>query len=284
VQLYGGDIFSSVRTELETIFKKLPGPKPSYQRGTPLESMKRYYPSYNHAKNFYPPGFEVNNVYSLSNTSSPLNSSVNVPSTSDSSSNSSSSDSSSASDEWVYSYNASSSGCIAGNCLVQMADGTFKQVDGLIAGDKVKADSSGTIDEVICVLKTICNENRIKLVTLPGGLRITPYHPILMDKWVFPADLASTEVTTCPAVYNFVLKKHHSIIIEGMQCVTLGHGLEGEVVGHPYFGTQLIINDLKQLKGWKSGLIVISPNPNSRDIFVRDVTSGLVCGLVGIEQ
>lgn len=46
------------------------------------------------------------------------------------------------------------------------------------------------------------------------------------------------------AIYNFVLDKNHTIIINGEVCCTLGHYFKGEVIEHPYFGTDLVIKDL----------------------------------------
>jgi hypothetical protein len=35
------------------------------------------------------------------------------------------------------------------------------------------------------------------------------------------------------------------MVINGVECVTLGHGFtDNDVIAHPYFGTQKIIDDL----------------------------------------
>jgi hypothetical protein len=71
-------------------------------------------------------------------------------------------------------------------------------------------------------------------------------------------------------VYNFVLtavaelpseegtsslvqrKPVHSMLIGGIECVTLDHGR------HPYFGSQLVIEDLKQMRGWGAGFVELA--------------------------
>lgn len=50
----------------------------------------------------------------------------------------------------------------------------------------------------------------------------------------------------CECVYNFVLEKGHTMEINGVYCVTFGHGFKGEKVAHPYFGTERIVDDLKE--------------------------------------
>ena len=59
-----------------------------------------------------------------------------------------------------------------------------------------------------------------------------------------------------------------------MECVTLGHGLEEEVVKHEYYGTSAVIDDLKRMGGWEEGLVVLSC-----ENVERDGESGMVVGL-----
>jgi len=62
--------------------------------------------------------------------------------------------------------------------------------------------------------------------------------------------------------------------IGGIECVTYAHGFKEEVVKHEYFGTNRIIDDLKQMQGWESGYITLAPN-----CLIRDPISRLVIGL-----
>ena len=78
------------------------------------------------------------------------------------------------------------------------------------------------------------------------------------------------------AVYNFVLNDGHVVYIGGIECVTLGHGKKGEVVEHAYWGTELVINDLKNMDlGFEKGYVEIQ-NP----VLKRDIKTGVVKQLI----
>lgn len=181
-------------------------------------------------------------------------------------------------------YNASG-GCIAGDCIVSMADGSQKRIDQIVKGDKVvsSTEGAGTVSEVVCAVKTHCFNGRESLVTLPGGLRLTPYHPVRQDSsWHFPLNLAVPHRDTrCDFVYNFVLSgENHAMVVNGLECITLGHGLEGDVVAHPYFGTQCVVDDLRKMRGFAQGCVELFPASCGGKTMVRDEKSGMVCGFV----
>lgn len=69
-----------------------------------------------------------------------------------------------------------SGGCFAGEGLVEMADGSVKRVDEVVRGDLVRGAGKGA--EVLCVVHMKSQDGQEQLVTLPGGLRLTPYHPV----------------------------------------------------------------------------------------------------------
>lgn len=170
-------------------------------------------------------------------------------------------------------YNDSSSVCIHENCDVHMADGKTKKVKDIVKGDLVLCPT-GT-SEVLCVVKSACKKERTRnLASFSGGLLITPYHPIrIANEWVFPHEHASVYEFETEGVYSFVLKDHHVMRINGVECICLGHGFIKSIASHPYFGTQAVINDLKLKKGWDQGLIIINPE----DV-IRDSTTGMICG------
>eukprot|EP00026_Physarum_polycephalum_P002923 Phypoly_transcript_02932.p1 GENE.Phypoly_transcript_02932~~Phypoly_transcript_02932.p1 ORF type:complete len:623 (+),score=142.69 Phypoly_transcript_02932:708-2576(+) len=179
-------------------------------------------------------------------------------------------------------YNASG-GCIAGECVVSMADGSEKRVDQIAKGDKVASSitGAGSSSEVVCVVRTHCYNGRESLVTLPGGLRLTPYHPVRVnDAWKFPLDLVVPHRDArCDFVYNFVLRgETHAMVVNGIECVTLGHGMEGDVVAHPYFGTQCVVDDLRKMRGFAQGCVELFPAACGGKTMVRDAKSGLVSG------
>jgi hypothetical protein len=173
-------------------------------------------------------------------------------------------------------YNDRSAGCIHGLCLVSMADGSSKRVQDVVKGDRVRA-GTGRIAEVRCVVVAFCEGSVNDLVELDGGLRLTPYHPVQVEgKWHFPRSLGAVELHSCPAVYNFVLASEHSVVVNGIACVTLGHGFKEPIVHHPFFGTSSVICDLKALRhgtSFDSGLIRFAPG-----CLMRDRETGLLCG------
>lgn len=120
----------------------------------------------------------------------------------------------------------------------------------------------GTSTRIECVMKTRCEGASSSLVTIPGhpGLKVTPYHPIRIQnngatQWTFPVSISAPAEAECSAVYSFLLASEHVMLIGGVECVTLGHGFEGDVVGHPYFGTNKVVDDLKMCRGWARGLV-----------------------------
>merc|ERR1719335_138100 len=135
------------------------------------------------------------------------------------------------------------------------------------------------IAKVTCVVKTLCRGGKTELVELSGtagALLATPWHPVRIGgAWCFPSHLGNGTVRSCPAVYNLVLEGGHpSMLVSGIECSVLGHGLKGPVVEHEFFGTSAILKDLERMPGWQSGLVELVPEQ-----YIRDLTTGRVCGL-----
>jgi hypothetical protein len=94
-------------------------------------------------------------------------------------------------------------------------------------------------------------------------------HPVYYNgEFVFPNKINDTKVyQNIVSIYDFVLDSHHLLTINGIECVTFGHGfIENNVVKHEYFGTDRIINDLKKNIGYEKGLIELSYNSCVRNI------------------
>ena len=84
------------------------------------------------------------------------------------------------------------------------------------------------------------------MITFPNGLSITSYHPIIYNKeWRFPIEVGTAKQVYVEAYYNFVLKNGTSLMVNQVPCISLGHGLKGEVAGHDYLGTDKVIKDLQ---------------------------------------
>ena len=128
-------------------------------------------------------------------------------------------------------------------------------------------------EEIECIVKTPSN-SLIDLVQI-DDLLVTPWHPIkINNKWVFPQDIGNVVKINCPAVYSFVLKNRHNMIINDTICSTLGHNLRGDVIEHPFYGTNQIINKLKTNSDWNTGLITLD---NYR--IEKDPKTNMVCNI-----
>jgi len=177
--------------------------------------------------------------------------------------------------QYAYSY---SSGCFDGNCSVLMADGQIRSIKDLRKGDCVKSVNSTA--EIVCVVKFNCQN--AALVELPGGAILSPFHPVkISDKWHFPSSLAPVVTNRpCDSIYNFVLNStsEHIMIVNNIQCVTLGHNYQDDVVRHPFFGSPKVIEQLKKIAGWKNGFVEFEEEEG--DCFVRDPQTNLVCGFM----
>jgi Mg-chelatase subunit ChlD len=167
-------------------------------------------------------------------------------------------------------HNAYDVGCIYGSGQVLMADGTTKPVRQIRKGDKVRT-YQGVTAQVRMVLKT---PTQFASLVQIGDLLITPWHPIhVKGKWVFPHDIHPEQLRECGAVYNFVLSRGHSVIVDNVPCITLGHGVvDDPVLYHPYLGSQKVVEDLCCLDTECTGLVSITK-------MYRDKTTGLICKL-----
>lgn len=156
-----------------------------------------------------------------------------------------------------------SGGCIAGDCVMSMADGSSKRVSEIMKGDWV-VSAAGVPARVLCVVQMLCENSCMDMVRLPGGLLITPFHPIWANsRWQFPMQIGRMENFVCESVFNFVLSNGHTVLVNDLECVTFGHNFTGEVVGHPYFGTPRIIKNLQKLRmgaSFNLGFIKFKPN------------------------
>lgn len=151
-----------------------------------------------------------------------------------------------------------------------MANGYQAKISDLKIGDVVLGSHGPA--KIVCIVKT-CVEDVIKMISFPGGLSITSYHPIFYNgKWCFPIDVGTEEYIYTPAFYNFVLEGGHSMVVNGMHCITLAHGIKGDKVAeHEYFGTNKIIEDLSKMEGWRTGLICLKQQTFTRNKITKRV-------------
>uniref|UniRef100_UPI002FE4FABC von willebrand factor type A (VWA) domain was originally protein n=1 Tax=Tetrahymena thermophila (strain SB210) TaxID=312017 RepID=UPI002FE4FABC len=152
-----------------------------------------------------------------------------------------------------------SGGAMHGDSLVQLSDSSFKMVKEVKKGDKVICPLlENQCVEVECVVLSKCEDGTKEFVQLGTDLWITPKHPIRVNgEWKYPKELGQTVVKTSDYIYQFVLKTGHTMNIGGYECICLGHNFQERVAYHPYLGSQAVVEDLKQMKGWKEGKVII---------------------------
>jgi len=72
------------------------------------------------------------------------------------------------------------------------------------------------------------------LLKLPGDLLITSNHPVRINGvWQMPGQMEIAEIVDLKEpvyIYNFVLDSCHVLLVNGYECVTLGHGLQDEML------------------------------------------------------
>ena len=168
-------------------------------------------------------------------------------------------------------FNSRYGACFHGLSVVTMSDDSKKFVSEIVKEDIVKL-ANGFASKIECVLKTNYFQSYINLITINNELHITHYHPIRIDNtWYFPKDLPNARHCNleCDSIYSFVLDDRGNgsgIVIGGIECATLGHNISTDsVIYHPFFGTENIINNLKESNNYDNGLITILPESLIRD-------------------
>ena len=187
------------------------------------------------------------------------------------------------------SYNVQSGGCCARGSKIQMAD-TIKNVEDIKLGDKIitvdiqDGKIIKSISEIECVVNTKCEKNKEFMVKLESGsgntLQITPYHPVytrtmFTNKWLFPVNISVSkpELMDCTDMFTFVVKNRQHVIVEDFIFATYGHEYKGDVIEHDYFGTEKVINDLKNFDSYKYGYVHLT-----KDMIRRK--EGKVCKII----
>lgn len=265
-------MFKDLRDVADDIFCNLPPPQPKWKNSVPSSR------SYNHAST---PATSASSNYQQQQYTPPSPATFSMAM-----------------------YNNASAGCFHGMCEVTMSNGITKRVQDVLPGDEVRCSNdplskcSGTIE---CVVKTVSSSGFMDLVTIEGGLLLTPYHPMrLNDAWTFPIDVANSQRISCDAVYTFLLSREvdcdgesvevngslgcsgrpTSVVINGIECITFAHGIENDTVAsHEFFGTEAITESLRKQVGWDNGYVVIKQGS-----FVRDDVTGLICGISASKQ
>ncbi len=164
--------------------------------------------------------------------------------------------------------------CFAGHCTIEMENGEMKYVKQLKKGDRVKG---GNVIQAVLYTPV---DAEVDMIQFPSGLTITPWHPMKLgdsEPWVFPSQVSGGQEIRIylDGYYNLVLDSGHIVYLNSYPVVTLGHGFEdSEVIQHPYFGTQAVIEDLKKHPDWDFGILVLDS-----DKVCRNPETGLIDSL-----
>lgn len=160
--------------------------------------------------------------------------------------------------------------CFHGESIIIMGDNTKKKVSEIKKGDILML-ANGKTDLVECIIKTTFDQNYENLVKINNELSITPYHPVRINNiWIFPKDLSIEKSDIyCDSIYSIVLTNRgmgNGVIIGNIECATLGHGIiNDDVIYHPFFGSEKVIQNLKLSDNYINGLVILKENSLIRD-------------------
>jgi len=249
LQSFGGELFATIRDDLDDIFMTLPPPKP--RRVEPKRDQPKSDP---HA---IPRQARRDPEPSCCSVSYSMRA-----------------------------FNDRMMGCFHGDCKVVLgknADGSAltKAARDVRKGDTVLC-ADGSVASVVCVVRTrLANDAPLVKLT-KGDLVITPWHPVRLSSdsaWQFPGKLSASEaspisVSSLPSndVYTYVLSSGHAVCVNGVYCVTFGHGFTDDVCRHDFFGTNAVIDALKKLPGFSEGVVDLTEVKLTRDATCNRVT------------
>eukprot|EP00658_Telonema_sp_P-2_P080995 TRINITY_DN8179_c0_g2_i1.p2 TRINITY_DN8179_c0_g2~~TRINITY_DN8179_c0_g2_i1.p2 ORF type:complete len:161 (+),score=19.39 TRINITY_DN8179_c0_g2_i1:198-680(+) len=111
----------------------------------------------------------------------------------------------------------------------------------LRVGDRVESPSSdGNMGTVECMVRYRV-AGAVELCCV-NGCWLTPEHFVKWNnEWVLPQARTRPEFRNLDdgMLYNLMLRPEdgHSVVVDGVEAVTLGHGLQQGVLAHPVWGT-----------------------------------------------
>lgn len=173
-------------------------------------------------------------------------------------------------------YHDADGGCFDPDCMVETLNRGPIAIGQLKTGDQVITQTRAGQKSSAQVTHVVFSKSPTNLYMRDShSLYLTAWHPVLINnKWQFPAECPGFFPVTPSAkhVCNVVLSQDHILLVEGVPCITLGHGYQDDpVLAHPFFGTQRVIDHLNRLA-----------NGNPDHIFIqqiyRDAKSNLITG------
>jgi adenylate kinase family enzyme/Mg-chelatase subunit ChlD len=154
---------------------------------------------------------------------------------------------------------AGTGSCFAGNCLTHVLKEEKEivtKVEDLRVGDWVKS-VNGYAKLKHVLRKTYATD----LFDFEGGLRLSerhPYREIGTQKWLRPECESYVSKSVEEMVYNFVLESQHIILVNGKECLTLGHDFPDPTIQHPLYSSSILMEAaVKDLKRDIDGTITV---------------------------
>eukprot|EP00488_Nonionellina_sp_1-RS-2012_P000857 TRINITY_DN1377_c0_g1_i1.p1 TRINITY_DN1377_c0_g1~~TRINITY_DN1377_c0_g1_i1.p1 ORF type:complete len:266 (+),score=90.61 TRINITY_DN1377_c0_g1_i1:114-911(+) len=202
LQVNGGTLFRELRAKGDEVFINLPPPKPSRRTGP-----TRPKPSYNQQQYQAPaPAAAAQQAY---RAPAPA---VNMADY----------------------YGGSGGGCFAPDCRVNVMDINTKECVNTRVCDIQPGDVVQVVDGYATVVFVVelARERGRRMIELTGGLVITGGHPVRRNGlWCLPREQSDAQIAEgCDTVFTFVLDESHVMIVNGMECVTWGHGMNDGIV------------------------------------------------------
>ncbi|GIQ79704.1 hypothetical protein KIPB_000386 [Kipferlia bialata] len=181
-------------------------------------------------------------------------------------------------------FNTSAGPCVHCDSKVALADGSVCRAEEVVPGTEVMVPGGQTA-KVEHVLSTEASAYE-HFVVFPGGLRITPFHPVRLGmdstQWVFPHDVSGLPTMPCGTgrVYSYCLERPSpsedrptAMVIDSQPVIALGHGVTGDkVAAHPFYGTESVVHAMLSLP-IQGGHRMLGAG-----CVVKDPSTGLACG------
>jgi hypothetical protein len=190
-------------------------------------------------------------------------------------------------------YNNQASTCFATASRVVLSDGEQCPVESLRSGMWVASydpvSRTPSTSQIQSVIRTACPGGTTQTCQLATHAWVTPTHPILdvvTSQFQPPHQLVTPATTVTDYVYIVVLSRHHVINLDGVWCVTWGHGLTqervvslgyggDEVVPHHSFGNMSwVVGECERIGLDREGYVTVNPGQ-----IRRDPQTGWVIGL-----
>ena len=180
-------------------------------------------------------------------------------------------------------FNNVEGGCFYPDTNIHLFNNFYKKAKNIRKGDQILSLKDSHCDnqaviltEVVCVIEIQQISDQPNLVKV-NDLYISPWHPIRMwpkaSVWQFPNNVGECKYYS-DTLYNFVLKDGHIINAEKIWAITWGHNYKVGILDHDFYGSDIIISDLKNLPGWNEGYIVMD-----NSYFERNMYTNTICGI-----